>query len=89
MYSITGSQIFYADFNFSTKMKRYTAYRKTINNTHKLSGILSGNDTLSTTCDRYSLSVLEVLAVAEICVHTRHAIYFNNNYSYFFCMIQG
>ena len=31
--SITGSQIFFADFVFSTKTKQYSAYRKTINST--------------------------------------------------------
>ena len=31
--SITGSQIFFADFVFFTKTKRNTAYRKTVNNT--------------------------------------------------------
>ena len=33
--SITSSQIFFADFVFSTKTKRNTAYRKTVNNTNK------------------------------------------------------
>ena len=32
-FTITGSQIFFADFVFSTKTKRYSAYRKTVNNT--------------------------------------------------------
>ena len=32
-FTITGSEIFFADFVFSTKTKRYSAYRKTVNNT--------------------------------------------------------
>ena len=35
-FSITGSQIFFADFVFSTKTKRNTAYRKTVNNTRTM-----------------------------------------------------
>ena len=34
--SITGSQIFFADFVFFTKTKGNTAYRKTVNNTNIL-----------------------------------------------------
>ena len=36
--SITGSQIFFADFVFSSKTKLYSAFRKTVNNTKTQKG---------------------------------------------------